>query len=235
MDTAERAKKTIVSRFNTSSKMAAPSTLDWRARGAVTGIKNQQQCGGCWAFSTTGNIEGQWAIAGNALTSLSEQELISCDTSDSGCGGGLPTNAFSWIVNSQSGQIVTEASYPFTSGGGNSGSCTGQGSVGATIAGFNYVTSDESDMATWAATYGPVSIGVDAQTWQTYSGGIMTDCYGTSLDHAVLIVGYNLVSNPPFWIVKNQWGQSWCESCYIQIEYGTNQCGISQNPSSSYV
>jgi len=95
-----------------------PQQVDWRTKGAVTAIKNQGQCGSCWAFSTTGNIEGQWFLAGNPLVSLSEQELVSCDTIDSGCGGGLMDNAFDWLVEYQNGSIVTEASYPYVSGSG---------------------------------------------------------------------------------------------------------------------
>jgi cathepsin F/cysteine peptidase B len=232
-DLALRAKKPA---FTANMSSAAPQSFDWRARGAVTGIKNQGQCGSCWSFSTTGNIEGQWAIAGHGLTSLSEQELVSCDTTDSGCQGGLPTNAFQWLISAQSGQIVTEGTYPYVSGDGYAPPCAlGGQTVGAQIAGFRYVTQAEGSMINWLVTYGPISIGVDAETWQTYGGGVMTDCYGTSLDHAVLIVGYDLSASPAYWIVKNQWGTSWGEGGYILLQYGTNQCGITQDPTSAYV
>jgi C1A family cysteine protease len=221
---------------NDTLKAMAPSAIDWRVRGAVTGIKNQGQCGSCWSFSTTGNIEGQWFLSGHPLTSLSEQELVSCDSSDSGCGGGLPSNAFTWLIDTQGGRIVTEASYPYTAGNGYAAPCSGVGSqYGAQIAGFNYVTQSEAGIIAYTAQYGPVSIGVDAETWQNYYGGIMTSCYGTQLDHAVLVVGYDLSSNPPYYIVKNQWGTSWGEGGYIRLAYGSDQCGITQDPTCAYV
>jgi len=222
---------------NVTLKRPTGTAIDWRDYGAVTPIKNQGQCGGCWSFSTTGNIEGQWAIAGHGLTSLSEQLLVSCDTSDSGCQGGLPTNAFGWLLSSMSGQIVTEASYPYQSGSGYAPACAYNSgmTVGAVISTYMNLPGDEASMANWVYSYGPASIGVDAQTWQTYNGGIMTDCYGTSLDHAVLIIGFNLAASPPYWIIKNQWGTSWGEGGYIQLQYGTNQCGITMNPSSARV
>jgi C1A family cysteine protease len=233
MDVALRAKKGTAP-VNTTLK--APGSFDWRSQGVVTGIKNQGQCGSCWSFSTTGNIEGQNAIAGRGLISLSEQELVSCDTTDSGCSGGLPTNAFQWLISAQGGQIVTEASYPYVSGNGYAPGCAlGGQTVGATIAGFNYVTQSEGAMINWLVAHGPISIGVDAETWQTYSGGVMSNCYGTSLDHAVLIVGYNTDASPPYWIVKNQWGVSWGESGYIRLQYGSDQCGLTQDPTSAYV
>jgi len=233
MDKELRAKKTAAV-ANATAK--APGSFDWRPRGAVTGIKNQGQCGSCGSTATTGNIEGQNAIAGRGLISLSEQELVSCDTTDSGCQGGLPTNAFQWLISAQGGQIVTEATYPYVSGGGNAPGCAlGGQTVGATIAGFNYVTQSEGAMIDWLVAHGPISIGVDAETWQNYYGGVMSNCYGTSLDHAVLIVGYDITASPPYWIVKNQWGVSWGESGYIRLAYGSDQCGLTQDPTSAYV
>jgi cysteine peptidase B len=233
MDVELRAKKGTAA-DNTTFK--APGSFDWRSQGVVTPIKNQGQCGSCWSFSTTGNIEGQWAIAGHGLVSLSEQELVSCDTTDSGCGGGLPTNAYQWLISYHSGQIVMSSQYPYVSGNGQVPGCgLGGQTVGAVIAGFNYVTQSEGAMINWLVAHGPISIGVDAETWQTYNGGVMTNCYGTALDHAVLIVGYNVDASPPFWIVKNQWGASWGESGYIRLAYGSDQCGITQDPTSAYV
>jgi hypothetical protein len=139
---------------------AAGSKIDWRAKGAVTYVKNQGQCGSCWSFSTTGNIEGQWFLAGNTLTPASEEELVSCDTADDGCNGGLMDNAFGWLVNSRGGAIVTEASYQYVSGTGNVPACSiPSGNVAAVISGHNNLPQNEAQMGAWMMTGGPLSIG----------------------------------------------------------------------------
>lgn len=213
---------------------ALASSVDWRSQGAVTQVKDQAQCGSCWAFSSTGGIEGAWKLAGNKLTSVSEQELVACDKIDSGCNGGLMDNAYEWLVSSKNGQIVTEAAYPYTSGSGFSGSCknTKSMTVGATISGHKDVTHTEAQMAAWIKKNGPLPIAVDAQShWQTYTGGVVSSCTGKSLDHGVLAVGYTA----DYWIVKNSWGSSWGESGYIRLAYGSNQCGLNQSPTAALI
>jgi cysteine peptidase B len=213
-----------------------PPSVDWRQKGAVTYVKNQGQCGSCWSFSTTGSIEGQWFLAGNTLTALSEQELVSCDTIDQGCNGGLMDDAFDWLVQYRNGQIVTESSYPYVSGGGNVPSCDLSGKVvGAKIAGHQDIAHDETTMGNWVAKGGPLSIAVDATSWQTYTGGIMTNCQSVQLDHGVLIVGFQGSGSIPYWIIKNSWGASWGESGYIRVQFGTDQCLITKYPTTSIV
>jgi C1A family cysteine protease len=210
-------------------QQALATPVDWRSKGAVTQVKDQGQCGSCWSFSATGGIEGAWKLAGNALTSVSEQELVSCDKVDSGCSGGLMDNAYNWLISKHSGQIVTEAAYKYTSGAGSTGTCksvTGM-AVGAKISGHKDVTHTESQMAAWVSQNGPLPIAVDAsEHWQTYTGGVVSTCTGTSLDHGVLAVGFTA----NYWIVKNSWGPSWGESGYIRLAYGSNQCGLNQSP-----
>ena len=215
---------------------SAVSSVDWRQKGAVTAVKNQGQCGSCWSFSTTGGIEGQWFLAGNALTSLSEQLLVSCDTIDDGCNGGLMDNAFDWLVQDNKGVIVTEASYPYVSGDGNVPACDNSGKqFGAKITGHQDLPKTEDQMAAWCGEHGPISIAVDATSWQTYMGGIMTNCISQQIDHGVLIVGFDNNNNPPYWVVKNSWGASWGESGYIRVQKGTNQCLITSYPTTSIV
>eukprot|EP01064_Diplonema_japonicum_P037685 TRINITY_DN88_c0_g1_i1.p1 TRINITY_DN88_c0_g1~~TRINITY_DN88_c0_g1_i1.p1 ORF type:complete len:325 (+),score=118.27 TRINITY_DN88_c0_g1_i1:49-1023(+) len=212
---------------------AGPTEIDWRTKGAVTHVKNQAQCGSCWAFSTTGGIEGQWFLAGNTLTSLSEQELVSCDKIDDGCNGGLMDNAFKWLQQTHNGQIVTEASYHYTSGDGFSGVChdvSGK-AVGATIKGHKDIAHNENAMAEFVGPSGPLSIAVDATSWQTYTGGVMSNCISRQLDHGVLIVGFAA----DYWIVKNSWGASWGENGYIRLARGSNQCLLTQSPCTSKV
>jgi cysteine peptidase B len=204
--------------------------VDWRTKKAVTQVKDQGQCGSCWSFSTTGGIEGQNALKGSkSLVPVSEQELVSCDNVDDGCRGGLMDNAFEWLVQNKGGNIVTEAAYPYTSGRGSSGSCKDVSSmaVGATVTGFKDLPHDEDQMASWMATNGPISIAVDATSWQSYSSGVMSTCKSVQLDHGVLAVGYTA----DYWIIKNSWGTSWGESGYIRVKKGTNQCLLNQSPS----
>jgi cysteine peptidase B len=225
-------KHRVQSTFKATGKFA--QAQDWRNAGVVTAVKNQGQCGSCWSFSTTGNIEGQWAKSGNGLVSLSEQELVSCDTTCNGCNGGLMDDAFEWLVSAMGGGITSESQYPYVSGGGYVPACqSGSVSPVAYISGYNDIPHSEEYMAEWLSTGGPVSIGVDATSWQTYQGGVMTNCQSSQVDHGVLAVGYDLASNPPFWIIKNSWGPSWGENGYIRVEFGQNQCLITTAPSSS--
>lgn len=217
-------------------ELTAPTSgsVDWRSKGAVTPVKNQGMCGSCWSFSATGNMEGQWFLAGNTLVGLSEEELVQCDHDDCfGCNGGWMNKAFDWVVSNNG--IDSEDDYPYTSGGGTTGVCdtSKESNVVAKVTGHVDVPSNEAQMAAYVEKHGPLSIAVDALSWQTYSGGIMSNCVGTQLDHGVLIVGYDTSSSTPYWIVKNSWGQMWGENGYIRLQYGTNQCNLTAKPSSS--
>lgn len=206
-----------------------PTSVDWREKGAVTEVKNQGQCGSCWAFSSTGNMEGLHFLKTGKLVSLSEEELVEC-ASDDGCNGGLMDDAFAWVQ--QNGGITTEEDYPYTSETGTSGDCR-QGKlqdVAATVRSFVDIPEDEDQIAAWVAEHGPLSIAVDAaQDWQLYSGGIKKSCNITSLDHGVLLVGYGASHGTKYWIVKNSWGASWGEGGYIRLERGVNCNGIKQH------
>jgi cysteine peptidase B len=228
-------RKPVANLFTEEQVKAAASSIDWRAKGAVTYVKNQGQCGSCWSFSSTGSIEGQWFLAGNTLVALSEQELVSCDTTDDGCSGGLMDNAWAWLISNQGGAIVTEASYPYVSGTGTVPACALPKTKGATINGHEDLPQNEAQMATWMSTNGPISIGVDATSWQTYTSGIMTNCISSQVDHGVLAVGFDDTSSPPYWIIKNSWGATWGESGYIRVQKGTDQCLITSNACSSKV
>eukprot|EP00757_Euglenozoa_sp_SAG-D1_P019789 gene19789-1003_t len=143
------------------------NSVDWRTKGAVTHVKNQGQCGSCWSFSTTGNIEGQWFLAGHTLVAISEQMFVSCDTIDHGCQGGLMDNAFNWVVSNRGGKCETEASYPYVSGLGQVPACTTPGhTVGAVITGHKDVPHSEPQMLTHLESSGPIAIAVDASSWQ---------------------------------------------------------------------
>ena len=211
-----------------------PQTFDWRKKGAVSYVKNQQQCGSCWAFSTTGVIESSWFLAGHNLTTVSEQEIVSCDPNDDGCDGGDPRSAMKWLIDSEGGWITSETDYPYTSGGGNSGTCRLPKPKVVQINGYYDVERNEQVMAEYLSTMGPLSICVDASSWQDYNGGVLNDC-GDNVDHCVLLVGYNLVASPPYWIVKNSWGASWGLDGYLYVQYGSNQCDINSEATKALV
>jgi len=207
-------------------KGTPPSSWDWREHNAVTGVKNQGQCGSCWSFSTTGSTEGAHAIATQNLVSLSEQQLMDCSSSfgNNGCNGGLMDDAFQYIIKNG---ICSEASYPYTAAQGTCRACT----TVATLSSYTDIaTGDEASMLPAVGLSGPVSIAieVDSMAFQFYSGGVFNDpSCGTNLDHGVLIVGYGTDSGTDYWIVKNSWGASWGESGYIRMIRNQNECGLS--------
>lgn len=212
------------------------SMVDWTAEGKVTNVKNQQSCGSCWAFSTTGSIEGRTAIADNAApVSLSEQELVDCDTVDSGCNGGAMQNGFNYAQENNG--LCTELTYAYTATDGTckSSTCTHV----SPVSGYKTVSYGESYLET-AVTAGPVSIAIEADqtAFQYYTSGVFSGDCGTSLDHGVLVVGFNNDSSDgAYWIVKNSWGTGWGESGYMRMckdcdkNSGAGQCGLAEDAS----
>jgi len=210
---------------------APPAHFDWNDHGAVTPIKNQQQCGSCWSFSTTGSTEGCHAIKTGKLVSLSEQNLIDCSTSygDQGCDGGLMTDAMTYIIANHG--IDTEASYPYQAADGTCNFKTAN--IGATLASFTNVPSGDEKSLLCAAVKGPVSVAIDASqnSFQFYSSGVYSDpnCSSQNLDHGVLVVGWGHddSSNQDYWIVKNSWGTTWGLNGFIWMARNdNNMCGI---------
>jgi cathepsin F len=217
-----------------------PTEWDWRAKGAVTAVKNQGQCGSCWSFSATGNIEGQNFLATGNLTSLSEEQLCDCDTVDQGCNGGLPSNAYQYVM--KAGGIDTEASYPYTAGGGQTGSCQfDPANIGAKVANWTALPTNEDQLAAWLYTNGPISIGINAGWMQTYSHGVANPlfCPASGIDHGVLIVGYGTqkgaFGTENFWIIKNSWSASWGEEGFCRIVRGKAKCGLNTMCTSAIV
>lgn len=207
-----------------------PEQVDWRTEGYVTPVKNQGQCGSCWAFSTTGSLEGQHFRKTGQLVSLSEQNLVDCSTSygNHGCQGGLMDNAFKYIENN--GGIDTEASYPYQ--GANEYCRYRASSVGATCTGYTDIQQgSESDLQAASATVGPISVAIDAghTSFQFYSSGVYDEpsCSSTQLDHGVLVVGYGTYAGQDYWLVKNSWGTRWGLEGYIMMSRNkNNQCGV---------
>ncbi|XP_020815051.1 cathepsin L-like [Drosophila serrata] len=217
--------------FISPKHVTLPDSVDWRSKGAVTGVKNQKRCGSCWAFSTTGSLEGQHFRKTGKLVSLSEQNLVDCSRSygNKGCSGGFMTWAFKYIKDN--GGIDTEESYPYKAV--NDKCKFNRATIGATVTGFVELPSgDERKLAEAVATIGPISVGIHvvAGSFQHYHSGIYIEpkCNPKIINHAVLVVGYGSENGKDFWLVKNSWGSSWGDKGYIKmLRNGNNQCGIS--------
>jgi cathepsin L len=207
-----------------SGKPAADS-IDWSTKGVVTGVKNQGQCGSCWAFSSTGGLEGQWALATANLQSLSEQQLVDCDKYSSGCNGGLMSTSFQWY---ESNAAATEDSYAYTA---RDGTCKSSFTTAVPVGGVTgFVGVDgEGSLLDAVSNIGPVSVAIEADqsAFQHYSGGVLpgSEC-GSNLDHGVLTVGYGEQDGTNYWKIKNSWGASWGTNGYLLIQRGDGACGI---------
>lgn len=203
----------------------APASQDWRAHGAVTPVKNEGPCDASWAFAATGLVEADHFIRAGTLLNLSEQELVDCTGSGSGCGGGSPIAALRTLI--AKGGLATEAAYPYTA---SAGTCKPSTAV-ATIAGAGRVPpGDEVSLLGYVAQ-GPVLALIDASqsSFDTYHGGVYDEpsCRTDNPTRAVLIVGYGASSGQDYWIVKNSFGTSWGSSGYIFMSRNNNNnCGI---------
>merc|ERR1711934_373695 len=191
-----------------------PDTVDWTTRGAVNAIKNQGQCGSCWAFSTVGTLESAWQIATGTLYSLAEQQLVDCDTSDDGCSGGWPHTAYDSYI-SRNG-YCSEDSYAYTASGGScrvsscdvklpQGSVTGHTNVAKSSVGLKSALASQ-----------PVSVTVNAGQLQLYANGVVTGSCSGQINHAVIAVGYG-TDGRDYFKIRNSWGTSWGESGYIRL------------------
>jgi cathepsin L len=213
---------------------ADPSTLassvDWVANGAVNGVKDQGSCGSCWSFSAVAAIESAYKIKYGSLKSFAEQELVSCDTKDSGCNGGWMDDAFTFVKNN--GGITTTDKYPYTSGStGSSGTCkTGYtNDANSAPKSFTDVQANSVTALASAVNQQPVSIAIQANqaAFQSYKSGVLTGKCGNRLDHGVIVVGYGTDNGVDYWKVRNSWGPNWGEGGYIRIEKSSaDLCGV---------
>jgi len=195
--------------------------IDWVAAGKTTPIKNQQQCGSCWAFSATECIESAILIASGSVQLGAPQEIVDCDTNDAGCNGGDPAEAMNWVI-AQGGQD-TEACYPYT---GQDGTCASSQCTPTNKASGTQSVAQSESAIYQALQSMPPSICCDAEPWQNYNGGVLTAAQcGDSVDHAIQLTGYQ-PSQGGYWVVRNSWGADWGENGFIWLQYGQNTCDI---------
>ena len=209
-------------------------SIDWVAKGATTPVKNQGQCGSCWAFSATEQIESDIFLATGKLDVLAPQQIVSCDTVDLGCNGGNTDTAYQYVM--QAGGLEPNADYAYTSGTTEAnGACKfNKKDVETDITGYKYVSqsaAQEKQMYAQLAE-SPISICVDATIWQTYQSGVITTSSGcgTQLDHCVQMVGATSAADSSlgvaYYKIRNSWATDWGEEGYIYVQAGHNVCGL---------
>ncbi|CAH9111092.1 unnamed protein product [Cuscuta epithymum] len=232
-------RKTLKSKSNRYAPVegeSLPDSVDWREKGAVSEVKNQGSCGSCWAFSTIAAVEGVNKIVSGSLVSLSEQELVDCDTSyNEGCNGGLMDYAFEFII--KNGGIDTEKDYPYTAKDGKCDSYRKNNAKVVTIDGYEDVPVNNEAALKKALANQPIAVAIEAggMDFQLYESGIFTGSCGTDLDHGVAVVGYGTENGVDYWIVKNSWGAAWGEKGYVRMQRNVKAeaglCGIAVEPS----
>lgn len=220
----------LLSTFRYADK-TAPRSIDWEEKGAVTAVKNQGQCGSCWAFSTTGSIEGANFLDTGRLSVLSEQELVDCDhAKDNGCGGGLMNNAFEYII--KNGGLDTEDDYAYW--GAFPSFCNRRKEADrhvVDITGFEQVPANDEAALAKAVAHQPVSVAICVNpALMMYRSGVFDAECCTGLNHGVLLVGYAEADHGgEYWRVKNSWGPAWGEDGYFKLKKGLGgegQCGV---------
>lgn len=236
LGTKIRGQKKVSQRYAPRVGDDLPSFVDWRKEGAVVGVKDQGSCGSCWAFSTIAAVEGISKIVTGDLVSLSEQELVDCDTSyNEGCNGGLMDYAFEFII--KNGGIDSEEDYPYKGYDSRCDQYRKNAKV-VSIDDYEDVPANDEKALQKAVANQPVAVAIEGggRAFQLYVSGIFTETCGTSLDHGVAVVGYGTENGFDYWIVRNSWGASWGEDGYIRMERNlasspTGKCGIAIEPS----
>jgi cathepsin L len=247
-ESSSRLRGTVEESSSGSSPIVGvPTSVDWRTKGAVTPVKDQGQCGSCYSFSNTGALEGAHQIKYGNLISLSEQQIVDCSTLQNGgpnmgCNGGQIQKTMGW--EGKNGGLCLESAYPYTSGTTKTaGSCQRSCTVasGTKVVSSTAVPANSDSAMMAALALQPVSVAVEAdqRDFQLYSGDVFTGSCGTSLDHAVLLVGYGVYKDGlEYYILKNSWGTSWGVNGYMLIGKNTDpntgkpynggkgQCGV---------
>lgn len=206
---------------------ALPAAIDWRDKGMVNPVKNQANCGSCWAFSTIASLESNYAISFGKLQQLSEQQLVDCSTSygNHGCNGGLMDNAFKYIEKKG---VTTEASYPYKAVDQQCNT-SAEGQPAAWVDSYFDIPRKSNDQLKSSAAKRVVSVAIHANPIVSYKSGVFHSYCGTQLNHGVAVVGYGNDSSSglDYWIVRNSWGQSWGNNGYIwMVRVSGNHDGV---------
>ena len=224
---AKQIQNKVLRNTISTKKLDIPDSFDWRDKGVVNAIKDQADCGSCWAFSAITTSESAYAITTGNLFHFSEQNLIDCSPCW-GCSGGWPLDALNFVMEVQRGQFMSEDDYPY-----RALDCACQLDYSKLIGKITSIQmvkdGDENDLKEKVATYGVASVCISAGNtpFMSYSGGILDNDDCAEIDHAVAVVGYGTENGVDFWIVRNSWGSSWGENGYVRmIRNKNNQCEI---------
>jgi len=222
-------------------RAAAPARLDWTTLGATTPVKDQGDCGSCWAYSVTEGVESGLFMASKKIVELSPQQIIDCDGVDSGCDGGDVDTGTEYV--DKAGGLALVKTYPETSAdSGYDGSCQKSVKKIVKVTDYEWAIPDctssscagqkESDLMAGLNSFGPLSICLSA-SWGSYSKGILNKSCSHAYDdadHCVQLVGYDSTGSQPYWKVRNSWGSDWGEEGHIRLPMGINSCGVANWP-----
>ena len=208
-----------------------PTEVNWITAGAVNPVRDQGQCGSCWAFSACAQMEGQHFIQSGELLDLSEQQCVDCDDESFGCNGGWQDNCMYYVQ--WNGGISTEAEYPYTA---MNGLCWAPYNGPVDVLDVYHVESYSENALMAAIAAGPTSVTIDADSTEFYyytSGVVSGTGCGNKLDHAVTAVGYGYDEETglDYYLVRNSWGASWGDQGYIKMARngdGFGVCGIQE-------